>query len=93
MQALEALDERRRPHPQVLTVDGFQGHERRFVIFSSAKCSPTLVGLSLASVPHKALSKRTPCGRAEKAALVCETRGECRTTTTSSSTAEESTSL
>lgn len=36
---LDVLDERYRPHPQVFTVDGFQGHEREFIILSAVKCS------------------------------------------------------
>ncbi|CDJ48171.1 hypothetical protein, conserved [Eimeria brunetti] len=36
-QALDVLDERCRPHPQVFTVDGFQGHEREYIILSTVK--------------------------------------------------------
>ena len=38
-QALDVLDERCRPHPQVFTVDGFQGHEREYIILSTVKGS------------------------------------------------------
>ncbi|KAL8435290.1 hypothetical protein Efla_002545 [Eimeria flavescens] len=38
-QVLDVLDERCRPHPQVFTVDGFQGHERHYIILSAVKCS------------------------------------------------------
>ncbi|CDJ35263.1 Egg protein CP82, related [Eimeria mitis] len=37
--ALDVLDERCRPHPQVFTVDGFQGHEREYIILSTVKGS------------------------------------------------------
>ncbi|KAL8276026.1 hypothetical protein Esti_000142 [Eimeria stiedai] len=36
---LDVLDEGCRPHPQVFTVDSFQGHERQYVILSAVKCS------------------------------------------------------